>query len=113
MTDVTATAGGNTSANRAMDLRCTAGSVTASNVTAKASDSNATGLVKLAANSNLTVRNSSFMGATLSISRVGGTLKVISSELDGPVSGTVFCVGDYNGAGTALANGTFGSGGCV
>ena len=74
-----------------------------------ASDGNAFGLLKDLA-SSLTVRNSSFTGATNSVSRVGGTLKVISSELDGPLFGAVICVGDYDGAGVALANGTFGTG---
>ncbi len=39
-------------------------------------------------------------------------MKVISSELDGPVTDTVICIGDYDETGAALANGTNGSGGC-
>ena len=34
----------------------------------------------------------------------------LSSELDGPLTGTVICVGDYDEAGVALENGTFGTG---
>ena len=60
--------------------------------------------------SSLTLRNSSFTGAGNSVFLGFGTLKVISSELDGPLVGTVICVGDYDEAGVALENGTFGTG---
>ena len=80
--------------------------------TATASDGLARGLL-MAGPSTLTVRDSSFLGSTSSVGQSSGTLKVISSELDGAVQGILICVGDYDGSGTALANGTFGSGGCV
>jgi hypothetical protein len=62
--------------------------------------------------SSLTVKNSSLAGAT-AVLRSAGTLRAISSELDGAVSGAVICVGDYDETGAALADGTNGSGGCV
>lgn len=108
MTDVTATASGGITINRGVQMSCTVGSVTGSNLTASASDS-----VVKTDESSLTLRNSSLSGASFSVFLTGGTLKVISSELSGPVSGDVICVGDYDGAGTALADGTFGSGGCI
>ncbi len=112
MTNVTASAGGAAAFNVGIQIECTDGSITGSNLKATASDSGARGLTKFR-DSTLTMHGSSFTGATNSVSRVGGTLKVISSELDGPVNGTVICVYDYDGAGAALENGTNGSGGCV
>ena len=111
MTNVTATASGTGSENFGFALDCSAGSVTASNLTATASGGTKSfGLRIGSGSSTLTVRNSSFTGATNSVLQQLGTLKVISSELDGPVDGDVICVGDYDGAGTALDNGTFGTG---
>jgi hypothetical protein len=115
ITDVTATGGGSGEVNQGVIIGCTAGSITASNLTATASDAilQALGLVKFGS-SSLTVRNSSFAGPTGSVARSEGTLKVISSELDGPVFGAVICVGDYDETGAALADGFFNDsfGGC-
>jgi hypothetical protein len=61
----------------------------------------------------LIVRNSFFSGGTNSVSLSTGILKVISSELDGPVFGAVICVADYDENGAALADGTGDSGGCI
>ena len=107
MTNVTATASGAGSENFGFALDCSAGSVTASNLTATASGGTKSfGLRIGSGSSTLTVRNSSFTGATNSVLQQSGALKVISSELDGPVGGTVICVGDYDETGLALRNGT-------
>jgi hypothetical protein len=107
ITDVTAMASGPAD-NRAINFECGASSVvTASNLTASASTH---GLIKFTAGSSLTVRNSSFTGTLSSVSRSNGTLKVISSELDGPVVGAVTCVGAYDENGAALIDGFFGDG---
>ena len=113
MTDVTATASGSP-VNTGIEMHCGVGSVTASNLAATANDGIlATGLV-LTNVVSVTARNSSFAGATRSVHRGSGTLKVISSELDGDVVGAVICVGDYDETGAALEDGTFGVGnGCL
>ena len=88
------------------------GAVRATNLNAFASSDTDLALYK-SGTSSLTVRNSELHG-TLSVNLVGGDLKVISSELDGPVFGEVKCVGDYDKFGAEVTNGTFGTGsGCI
>jgi autotransporter-associated beta strand protein len=108
MIKVVAQGDSGTSFNLGVSFNCSAGAVAGTNLRA---NGGSTGLYK-SGDSTLTVRNSSFTGFT-SVQRDQGILRVISSEIDGSLFGTVICVGDYNGTGAALANGTFGSGGCV
>jgi hypothetical protein len=109
MHNVTAIAsGGGDSDSYGIDIQCSLGSVVGTNI--KASGGSA-GLIKMGA-SSLTVKNSALIGSQ-AVNRTGGTLRVISSELDGTVAGTVICIGDYDETGAALADGTNGSGGCV
>jgi hypothetical protein len=108
MHNLTATASGGAGGNRGIELDCASGSIVGSNLQA----SGATiGLSKFG-ESSLTVKNSSLVGPT-AVNRSAGTLRVISSELDGTVSGTVICVGDYDENGAALADGSNGAGGCI
>jgi hypothetical protein len=93
---------------------CASGSVTGTDLRVSADGPTATGLLKLNPGV-LIVRNSSF-SATTAVGKGGGadaTLKVVTSEIDGAVLNEVICVGDYDETGAALADGTFGLGGCV
>lgn len=114
MYNVFATAVANTGNARGIEFGCGTGSISGSDIMATTSGGTTRiGLIKFHSGSTLTVRNSSFAGTTQSVKLDAGTIKVISTELDGPVDGTVICVGDYNAAGVALVDGTNGSGGCV
>ena len=110
--DVIARASGGVTNNRGVEFTCDSGFVTATDLRGEGGGSNPRGLIKFGA-SSLTVRNSSFSGTLDSLFRSSGILQVVSSELEGSVGGSVDCVGNYNEAGIALTNGTFGSGGCV
>ena len=116
--NVTAEASGGNVSNRGFDIQCGSGFISAMNVTGVATGTNSRGLFK-AGSSMLTVTVSSFAGDSDSVDASGATglFKVISSELDGSVGtnlgGPIVCVGNYDGSGAVLANGTFGSGGCV
>jgi hypothetical protein len=112
MNGVTAEAESSAGEVHGIFIGCVSGSVAGTDLRASADGATATGLRKNNA-SVLTVRNSAFSATTAVSKPVSGTLKVISSEIDGGVSGEVICVGDYDEAGAALADGVNGSGGCV
>ena len=87
---------------RGIAISCSANSLTGTNLTAMGTGgTESTGIQKSNAGGTALVRNSSFTGTDTAINLVSGTLKVISSELDGPVSnsGTLKCVGAYNASG--------------
>ncbi len=118
MINVTATASGGT-ANEAIRINCSDGSVTGTNLSATGiGGSRGIGFAMTGA-ATVTFRNSSFVGDTESLFLGVGTIRVISSELDGPfffVGGlvaTLICVSAYDEAGAALTDGPFDSGGCV
>ena len=101
-----------TSTARGLEVQCS-GPVTAVNLTAVA-DLGASGFGVVTFNpADLTVRNSALKATNITAYEINGSLRVYGSEIDGTVSGTVVCVGNYDEAGAALANGTFGSGGCI
>lgn len=108
LTNVTSIASAGTNANRAMEIEfCGSEPIRGTNLRLVASDTTPIALLRFGG--DVVLRNSSFSATT----SVSGTVTVISSELDGAVSGSVVCVGNYDGAGAALSNGTNGSGGCV
>ncbi len=110
---INVTANGTEDAGQGLHVACNAGSVTGTKVKAIGDGS---GVVK-GLSSTLTLRNSVISGGFNSMSVFDGVLEVFSSEIDGTVNseigGTPVCVGDYDETGAALANGTFGAGGCV
>jgi hypothetical protein len=107
---------GSSSAHRAFELGCTGGHVVATRLKAVSTGTlpGAAAIVTFG-NGAVTVRDSSLSNpsGTSVTKNDAGLVRVISSELDGPVSGTVVCVGGYDETGAALADGTFGSGGCI
>jgi len=114
MTNVTAIAEG-FSDSTGLFISCDDGSISASNVNARAVGSRGASLLKLG-ESIFTARNSSFGGLNIDIPVGSGsyeTLKLISSEVSGDLPDGAICVGVYDETGTALSNGTAGLGGCL
>ena len=107
-------ANGGNEDNYAVEFRCTSGTVAATDLTAEASGSPSRGFVKFGSGSHFTARNSVFRADSTGVDRNGGTVLVVSSEVDGPFAGgSITCVGVYDGAGVALTDGTTGAGGCA
>ena len=117
MTNVIAVGNSGSNENHGAVFACSSGESAGENVTFRGEFFDAIGLEKLNA-SSLRLHGSSFTGITFtgtpnSIIQSGGTLKVIGSELDGPVSGGVVCVNAFDETGAVLSNGINGSGGCI
>ena len=112
LTNVTARASGAGSGNQAFTTFCDFGKVQVSNLDAAATGVDARG-ISSSSLASLTVRNSVLLGGTHSVLQSAlNPLNIISSELAGPISGTVVCRGAYSETGVALSDGTNGSGGC-
>ena len=106
MANITATGSG-PGGNRGIAMNCNAGTVTGTNITASSSGGTASiGLLKNNG-STFRVRDSAFSGGTNSLDVNSGTVKVISSEIDGTVanSATLKCVGAYDANGDPLGAG--------
>ncbi len=115
LTNVKSTADADTGGVRAFQLGCSSGVMNGYNLhgIAQGASLSGVGIIKFGDSDTVTVHSSSFKGAR-SARSLGGTLRIISSELDGTASGTVLkCVAAYDQNGDPLADGTFGSGGCI
>ena len=104
---------GSVTNSRGIESTCS-GPITATNVTTVATGGGGNlGVITFFGSGVFTLRNSTIAGTSASVQRSGGTLRVIGSELNGSVNDSVVCVGSYDETGTALADGTNGSGGCI
>jgi hypothetical protein len=115
MTDVAAVASGGGVANLGLDMACTAGSVTTTNLRATAGTAMASRALDTRGGTAMTVRDSAFVAGAFALIISGGTgsIRAISSEVDGGILGSVVCVGVYDETGAALDDGANGAGGCV
>ena len=105
LTNVTAMGSG-PAGGRGLAVLCDGGTVTGTNVTATSSGgTESLGILKRFS-STAVLRDSSFAGDdnAVQVNASGGTLKIISSEVNGSVSNsaTLKCVGAYDAAGDAL-----------
>ena len=107
--NTTVTASGSSTVNTIVDF-CAAGTVRASNVSVTAT----TGRALFKSSSTIfTFVNSSLSGPQNSVLHQSGTTRLVSSELDGTLSGAMTCIGAFDENGAALSDGVFGSGGCI
>ena len=112
VSDSIAIAEGTSGNSEGLSLRCTAGLVAVTNIRAQATGDSSIGFL-LSNSPSVLLRNSHLAGDFVSISAGGGVEKaVVSSELEGPVIGTINCVGNFDETGTALTNGPSNAGGC-
>ena len=115
MTNVTAAAEGSRNAT-GLNIDCTDGFLSATNVTASAIGSSGASLFKYG-DGIFIARNSSFRGLDIDLppggSSSSGTLRLVSSEVSGDLPFDTICIGVYDETGTALTNGTAGLGGCI
>jgi hypothetical protein len=91
-----------TGTNRKFGIQILDGAVTAHHVIATVSGGGDTGYGLSVSGGTLTVTDSQAIGTTNSVINEGGTIRLASTMLSGPASGSMSCVGAYSAAFVAL-----------